>query len=86
MIRPFRKLYEDLRDNVLRHAPAPTAAKRRKDRGPTAQWYVRACFPRSSFTKKLTKCRRKAILAAYHRLRPEQQEVARRHGYTKGLI
>ncbi len=84
----FKDFYNKLKNKVFGIAdpdeikPRP---RRRLDQGPAEQWYVKACFARSIFTKKMTPCREKYIRNTMKWLRPEQREIAIRLGYTKGV-
>ena len=87
-MKSIRKLYETIRDKVFGRTREPithTHTVRRLDQGPATQKYVKRCFPRGVFTKTLNRCRRKQVRDVMRRLRPEQQVIARRFGYTKGL-
>ncbi len=55
------------------------------DIGPAKRWYIKRLFPRGVFTKKLTHAREVQVRDVFRTLRPEQREVARRHGYNRGL-
>jgi len=68
-----------------RRAFEPYGAGRRLDQGPATRKYVKACFPRSLFTKKRSAWHEWHIRRIMKRLRPEQREIARRYGYTKGM-
>lgn len=87
----IRDIYEAMRDKVFGRTrddadsvPVPKRA-RRLDQGPATRWYVKRCFPRGVFTKALTPCRIKQIRDVMRYLRPDQQAIARRYGYTKGM-
>ena len=85
----FRDFYSKLKNKIFGRAAEsslrPVRSRRRLDQGPTDQWYVKACFPRSIFTKKLTPSRVNGIRNTMRWLRPEQRAVAVRLGYTKGV-
>ncbi len=91
----FRKFFEQLRDKVFgrtTNEPEPivplirTVFGPRLDEGPAKRWYVKNMFPRGCFTKKITPCRVEQIRSAFRRMRPEQQLIAFRLGYDKGVV
>lgn len=73
--------YEELKEQILEDALRDP----RLDIGPAKRWYVKNLFPPSVFTKKLTHCREMEVRKVFRALRPEQREIALRHGYNRGL-
>lgn len=85
----IRKLYEKMRDKVFGRdrsdEVAPSIPKKRLNQGPATAKYIKRLFPRGVFTKKLNHCRVEQIREVMRHLRPEQQDIARAKGWTKGL-
>lgn len=73
--------YEELKAQILEDAMLDP----RLDIGPAKRWYVKNLFPRGVFTKKLTHAREVQVREVFRKLRPEQREIALRHGYNRGL-
>jgi hypothetical protein len=73
--------YQDMKEQILEDAMLDP----RLDIGPAKRWYVKGLFPPSVFTKKLTHAREVAVREVFRTLRPEQREIAIRHGYNRGL-
>jgi len=85
----FRRAFDKIRETFGRERdekPSPWVRRRHRiDQGPATQKYVRRLFPRGVFTKRLTPAREQQIRDVFKRLRPEQKQIAYRHGYDKGL-
>ena len=73
--------YQDMKAQILEDAFVDP----RLDIGPAKRWYVKRLFPRGVFTKKLTHAREVQVREVFRKLRPEQREIALRHGYNRGL-
>ncbi len=73
-----REIYDALKAQILEDAVTG-------DIGPAKRWYVKQMFPRGVFTKKLTHAREMQVREVFRTLRPEQREIALRHGYNRGL-
>lgn len=76
-----KELYEEMKAQILEDALRDP----RLDIGPAKRWYVKQLFPRGVFTKKLTHAREVQVREVFRKLRPEQREIAIRHGYNRGL-
>ena len=73
-----REIYDALKAQILEDAVTG-------DIGPAKHWYVKQMFPRGVFTKKLTHAREMQVREVFRTMRPEQREIAIRHGYNRGL-
>lgn len=78
---PDKDPYQDVKEQILEDAMLDP----RLDIGPAKRWYVKNLFPQSVFKKKLTHAREVKVREVFRTLRPEQREIAIRHGYNRGL-
>lgn len=77
--------FNELRGELQRQIVEKDVLGRNLDIGPAKRWYVKNLFPRGVFTKKLTPARVEQVREVFRVLRPEQREIALRHGYNRGL-